>query len=170
MRSHRGPTTSHKPVTPHTKCLEYSKDAPFNNKSWSSLPEIPPSDCCIEWKKQKEETASAHNILGFKDHKAAIHHPNLAETNCLLCEIPNRIGFLSSGHQNAVDYQILKKAGICTIEKMHIIQLMVTAFNNKQTDHQVMQKAKNTLFSHGNKVALEKIKELHIQLLTKPSA
>ena len=68
-------------------------------------PEIPSLDHHIEWKKQKEETVSAHNALGFKGHKATIHHPNLAETNHLLCQIPHRIGF---HHQDVKTQWIIK--------------------------------------------------------------
>ena len=72
-------------------------------------PQISPQEHHMEWKKQNEDTASAHDSSGFKDHKAVIHDPNVTAVDHLLWAIPHKMGFSPAGHHKTVDHQTLKK-------------------------------------------------------------
>ena len=133
-------------VTPdHHMCLllKALQRPQFVVQTGTTPPDISPQEHHSEWKKQNKGTASAHNALGFHDHKAAIYDSNVAAVDRFSQAIPCKMGFSPMGYQNIMDCQILKKAGMFAVEKMQTIQSMVTAFNvnNKHMGHQAMKQA-----------------------------
>ena len=108
--------------------------------------QIAPEEHHKEWKIQEEETSSANNAMGFKDHKATVYGKNMSKLDRLLWQFPCQVGFTLEGHQKMVDYKTLKKAGMLAIEKFRTIQLMVAAFNvnNKRMGQLAMKRAENS--------------------------
>ena len=86
------------------------------------------------WRNQKANTAAVQSELGFKDHIAALQSTELTEIDRLVRQIPFTKGFAPDRFTHITDFQILKKVGVYDVEKMRIIQLMVSAFyiNNKK--------------------------------------
>ena len=54
--------------------------------------QIAPREHHREWKKQKEETVLANMAMGFKDHKASIHHENSSKSDGLSRQFPCQVG------------------------------------------------------------------------------
>ena len=69
------------------------------------MTQITPKEHLMERKKQKEETASTNMAIGFKDHKAAIHHKNSSKLDRLSRQFPCQVGFALESYGNIADYQ-----------------------------------------------------------------
>jgi hypothetical protein len=99
----------------------------------------------LGWKRQKEATASEPSGLAFSHYKASAQDPMLAEIDRFFRNLPYRESFSPDAWQFTTDVEILKKAGVFDIEKMHTIQLMHSAFNinNKKLGRDMMSFAES---------------------------
>jgi hypothetical protein len=125
------------------KVLEYLRMPDTVARKGPIDPNISVQEHIDGWNNQKARTASVHAALSFGDHKAAAQHPGMAKIDTLFRRIPYKNGFSPDLYRMITDFQILKKSGICDVELMRTIQLMVAAFNmnNKKSGCDSMTRA-----------------------------
>jgi hypothetical protein len=81
----------------------------------------------------------------FSHYKAAAQDPTISEVDRFLRHLPYHKGFSPTVWQSITDLEILKKAGVFDIKKMHTIQLMHSEFNinNKKLGRDMMSFAES---------------------------